>query len=91
MFNAKYIVCAILLQGNAYFIMQEVVVRNDSSCGSTIGPMMSANLAIKTADIGGPQLSMHSIREMCCTSGVYQSTALFQVLSSAMYVPMHNY
>ena len=58
---------------------QEVVVRNDSSCGSTIGPMMSANLAVRTVDIGTPQLSMHSIREMCCTTGVLQATTLYRV------------
>ena len=28
--------------------MQEVIVRNDSHCGSTIGPMMSANLLMRT-------------------------------------------
>ena len=58
---------------------QEVVVANDSPCGSTIGPMLSAKLGVRTVDIGGPTLSMHSIREMCCTSSVYQSIKLFEV------------
>ena len=31
------------------------------------------------SDIGGPQLSMHSIREMCCSSIIYQETQLFKV------------
>ena len=33
------------------------------------------------ADIGGPMLSMHSIREMCCTSSVAQSISLYKVTS----------
>ena len=57
--------------------LQEVVVRNDSACGSTIGPIMSAKLGIPTLDMGGPMLSMHSIREQCCTSSVHQSVTLF--------------
>lgn len=42
---------------------QDFIVKNDSLCGSTIGPMMAAKAGIKTVDIGAPQLSMHSIRE----------------------------
>jgi aspartyl aminopeptidase len=43
--------------------LQEFVVRNDSPCGSTIGPMLSAKLGIKTIDVGNGMWSMHSIRE----------------------------
>jgi aspartyl aminopeptidase len=44
--------------------VQSFVVRSDMACGSTIGPMTSANLGVKTVDVGVPTFAMHSIREM---------------------------
>ncbi|CAD5116023.1 DgyrCDS4956 [Dimorphilus gyrociliatus] len=58
--------------------LQDFVVRNDSLCGSTIGPIMSAKLGMATIDIGAPQLSMHSIREMCDVSSIKQGCDLFK-------------
>ena len=58
--------------------IQEFVVKNDSRCGSTIGPIL-ASRGIRTADIGAPQWSMHSIRETCGTQDVQHSLDLFNV------------
>jgi aspartyl aminopeptidase len=57
--------------------LQLFVVRNDSSCGSTIGPMLSAALGARTLDLGNPQLSMHSIRETGGTQDVHYAIRLF--------------
>jgi aspartyl aminopeptidase len=42
--------------------VQEFEVRNDISCGSTVGPMLS-KIGLRTVDVGNAMLSMHSIRE----------------------------
>ena len=59
--------------------LQEFIVRNDSLCGSTIGPMMAAKAGIKTIDIGAPQLAMHSIRETCGVIDLLYYKKLFAV------------
>ncbi|EPY33263.1 aminopeptidase [Strigomonas culicis] len=58
--------------------IQEFVVKNDSPCGSTIGPILSTLSGIKTADIGNAMLSMHSVREMCGTVDIYYLTKLIE-------------
>lgn len=58
--------------------LQLFVVRNDSSCGSTIGPMLSAKMGVRTLDLGNPQLSMHSIRETGGTYDVEHGIKLFE-------------
>jgi aspartyl aminopeptidase len=49
---------------------QRFVVRSDMPCGSTIGPLTAARVGIRTVDVGGPMLSMHSCREMAGAADV---------------------
>lgn len=44
--------------------VQKFVNRSDVRGGSTIGPISSTHLDIRSVDIGNPMLAMHSIREL---------------------------
>merc|ERR1719347_2440114 len=57
--------------------VQEFVVKNDCPCGSTIGPIVSGKVGIRTVDVGLPSLSMHSIRETMGCGDVISNTKLF--------------
>lgn len=57
---------------------QRYIHRTDMACGSTIGPMTAAGLAIPTVDVGVAQLSMHSIRELTGAHDVAPMTAALE-------------
>ena len=57
--------------------LQNFCVRQDMGCGSTIGPIVATRLGLRTVDVGVPQLSMHSCREMCGAGDVAHSLAFF--------------
>lgn len=59
--------------------VQDFVVRNDSPCGSTIGPILSAKLGIRTIDIGAPQWAMHSCRETCASTDAAHIVSMCKV------------
>lgn len=53
--------------------------RCDLPCGSTIGPITSAKLGIRSVDVGNPMWSMHSLRE---SAGVYDHDAMIKALKT---------
>lgn len=58
--------------------VQDFVVRSDMGCGSTIGPITSSNLGVKTLDIGVPTFAMHSIREMAGSKDSYRLSTVIK-------------
>ena len=59
--------------------VQSFVVRSDMGCGSTIGPITSSQLGVRTVDIGLPTFAMHSIREL---AGSHDLEHLVKVLTA---------
>ena len=57
--------------------VQAFVVRSDMACGSTIGPITSSEIGVRTIDVGVPTFAMHSIREL---AGRWDAYYLFRVL-----------
>lgn len=57
--------------------VQSFIMRSDLACGSTIGPITSAELGVRTIDVGVPQFAMHSVREL---AGSRDAFKLYEVL-----------
>ena len=58
---------------------QQYAHRTDLGCGSTIGPIVAAQLGIASVDVGAPMWAMHSIRE---SAGVLDHSYMVSVLST---------
>jgi aspartyl aminopeptidase len=58
--------------------MQKFVNRSDERGGSTIGPISSTHINIRSVDIGTPLLAMHSIRELCGVMDHYYAAKCFE-------------
>ncbi|MFM7297565.1 MAG: M18 family aminopeptidase [Planctomycetota bacterium] len=59
--------------------VQKYFHRSNLACGTTIGPLASARLGMRTVDVGTAQLSMHSIRELC---GAEDAALMVRALSA---------
>ncbi len=69
------------LAQNHSLALQPFVARNDIPSGSTVGPLIAQGLGIPVVDIGCPQLSMHSAREViACQDYLDLCTLLTQLL-----------
>ncbi len=56
---------------------QKFAMRSDLLCGSTVGPVLSAQLGVETVDVGNPLWAMHSARE---TAGATDHLDMIKVL-----------
>ena len=67
-----------LIAKRAGALVQTFVNHSDERGGSTIGPINSSQLDIRSIDIGNPILSMHSIRELGGVDDHYSVKKIFE-------------
>jgi len=65
--------------------LQVFVARTDMGCGSTIGPLVSSEVGVKTIDVGVPTFAMHSIREL---AGVADAHYLYRIALAFYQYPL---
>jgi len=66
--------------------LQKFVSRNDTPCGSTIGPIQACQSGMPTVDIGCGQLSMHACRElMACQDQLLMHKLLEELLQTDVW------
>jgi aspartyl aminopeptidase len=75
--NANNVSFLLSLFEDATMKFQYYSNRNDIPCGTTIGPLVAAQLAVSTVDIGPAQLSMHAARETVGCSDVVDLVDIF--------------
>ncbi len=59
--------------------LQAFVTRQDLACGTTIGPIVAASLAVRTVDLGCPMWAMHSAAE---TLGAHDLESMVAVMQT---------
>lgn len=59
---------------------QQYAHRSNLGCGSTIGPMVAAQLGIASVDVGSPMWAMHSARE---SAGAHDHAYMIAALTAA--------
>jgi aspartyl aminopeptidase len=78
--NAASATRFIMLCERAGVPCQQYAHRTDLGCGSTIGPIVAAQLGMPSVDVGSPMWAMHSLRE---SAGVLDHSYMTAVLTTA--------
>ncbi|MCP8898654.1 M18 family aminopeptidase [Gilvimarinus xylanilyticus] len=67
--------------------VQSFVSRTDMECGSTIGPITSAEVGVKTIDVGVPTFAMHSTRELAGSDDAFALARVIQAYFARPQAP----
>lgn len=82
--DARSIAAIVELCHEHHIPFQHYVSRGDIPCGSTIGPIHANLTGMPTIDIGCPQLSMHSTREIM---GISDQMSMCRLLTAFLSYP----